>query len=99
MVLLFSSSCNQSTMPVIFLTSTDDGRDGADDDGGNTADANNEDDQYANRENVAVSPTILNPGNDGRMFYLRRIQVLYSTGGLQQLHEREAPAMYRFVTF
>ena len=41
MVLLFSSSCNQSTMPVILLNITVDGGDCADYDGGNSADADN----------------------------------------------------------
>ena len=71
MVLLFSSSCDQSTMPVILHSITADGRDGADYDSGNSSDdANNEDDQHTNRENGMVSPANLSPGSDGRMFYM-----------------------------
>ena len=74
MDLLFSSSCDQSTMTVIFLTITADGRDGADYDGGNSADdANNEHDQHTNRDNGAVSPANSKSVNDGRMSYMRRM--------------------------
>ena len=78
MYLMISSSCNPSTMSVIFLTITADVRDVADYDGGNIADAyrddaNNEDDQHTNREIGYVSPANSNPGQDGRMFYMRRM--------------------------
>ena len=78
MDLLFSSSCNQSTTPVIFLTITTVDGDSADYGSGKSVDAdrddaNNEDDQCANRENGAVSPANTNPGNDGRMFYMRHM--------------------------
>ena len=74
MALLFSSSCNQSTTPVIFINSMADDGNGADYDGRNSADAdredanNNEEEyQHTNRENGAVSPANSNPGNDVSM--------------------------------
>ena len=78
MDLLYSSSCIQSTMPVIYLTITVDGGDGTDCNCGKSADADrdnarNEDDQHTNRETGTVSPAYSNPGNDGRMFYMRRM--------------------------
>ena len=65
-------------MPIISLTMTVDGRDGADYDGGKSADAdgddaNNDDDQHTNRENFAVTPVNSNHDNDGRKFYMRRM--------------------------
>ena len=67
MVLLFSSSCIQSTTSVIFLSIT---ADGADADGD---DANNEDKQHSKRDNGSVSPANWNPGNNGRMIYMRHM--------------------------
>ena len=62
-------------MPVIFLTITAEGRDGANYDGGNSADAdrdntNNKVDQHASRKNGAVCPANSNRDNDDGMFYM-----------------------------
>ena len=42
------------------------------------------------------------PENDSRMFYMRRMYAQYSkgilTGSLQQMHEIEAPVMYRLAS-
>ena len=74
MVLLFSSSCIQSTIQLISSNIMADGGYSADDDNGNTAedgrDDVNMDNQNANRENVTVNPANVNPGNHGRMFYM-----------------------------
>ena len=63
MVLLFPSTCFQSTIPVIILDIATKGRDDGGKAGGD--DANNSDGQYASKRMSIDIPTESNPGNDG----------------------------------